>query len=847
MDQSPSNRNGPSSISTIIADSVKTLDGSSQSAHSEVQGDRFYLPRSSNPNGSSIISISPRNQLLVPSLSDGSRSQVLVPSHIETRDYGYVVSSDGRESSLPSPTESQDNQCLVPVTVDPLPRVTRHGDGDNCDDHKSPMQIESARGPSSSLGARLLDGEHNEEDFDDTEVNFEKDRQLSERPCGNRYYSCNCNELLGDFCGPRDPAYHRRGPCGQCSDFQFHSEWNSPWQPSRDRWGWRRENRETVVTGVGAGLSNLGNTCFINAILQCFTHTVSFVKALNSCNHLVPCQRGIEGFCAVCTLHEHIEASLASSGKIISPSKVVDNLNHISSCFYRYQQEDAHEFLQCLLDKLERCLNSNLNNETSSSENDNIVKCVFGGRLVSKLLCCNCGHFSDKYEPLIDLSLEIEDVKTLQDALESFTKVEKIEDSDTKFRCDNCKEEVSREKQLMLDQAPSVATLHLKRFKTDGSSVEKIGKHVEFPLYLDLKPYTNVSQESDDSQVNLKYHLYATVVHNGSSPTSGHYFCYVRSSPNTWHKLDDSMVIRVDEEVVLSDAAYILFYAREGTAWFSSLMESQKDCLDLSNTSPKSVLDSMDTECTAYPHLANIDDCKASATKSYVEGGSVTIMDVEGASAHSSNVTVLEADQINETGNAAEGLSAHVNEAGNGTEEFSAHISCGSRQSGLKLCCDKSRPGILANDVSVSLGAIGCHDGTLHKEKMDALPSIDGNNCGEGANRNERNGFHPLTPPRSKSPDVNFGGFSETRHHIRQDNLKLENSLNYNRSKRATNDERMEAVRLTRSMPSARKNKLLAAMNPQIDKKRRLRSSPCKQASLPGSRRKLNHRLAALH
>ncbi|KAF2308824.1 hypothetical protein GH714_021322 [Hevea brasiliensis] len=824
MDQSPSNRNGPSSISTIIADSVKTLDGSSQSAHSEVQGDRFYLPRSSNPNGSSIISISPRNQLLVPSLSDGSRSIPLVPNHIETRDYGYVVSSDGRESSLPSPTESQDNQCLVPATVDPRPRVTRHGDDDNFDDHKSTMQIESARGPSSSLGARLLDGEHNEEDFDDTEVNFEKDRQLSERPCGNRYYSCNCNELLGDFCGPHDPAYHRRGPCENGEDVPL---------------GFSLPVKETVVTGVGAGLSNLGNTCFINAILQCFTHTVSFVKALNSCNHLVPCQRGIEGFCAVCTLREHIEASLASSGKIISPSKVVDNLNH----------------------KLERCcLNSNLNNETSSSENDNIVKCVFGGRLVffffffflntvikCQLLCCNCGHFSDKYEPLIDLSLEIEDVKTLQDALESFTKVEKIEDSDTKFRCDNCKEEVSREKQLMLDQAPSVATLHLKRFKTDGSSVEKIGKHVEFPLYLDLKPYTNVSQESDDSQVNLKYQLYATVVHNGSLPTSGHYFCYVRSSPNTWHKLDDSMVIRVDEEVVLSDAAYILFYAREGTAWFSSLMESQKDCLDLSNTSPKSVLDSMDTECTAYPHLANIDDCKASATKSYVEGGSVTTLDVEGASAHSSNVTVLEADQINETGNAAEGLSAHVNEAGNGTEEFSAHISCGSRQSGLKLCCDKSRPGILANDVSVSLGAMGCHDGTLHKEKMDALPSIDGNNCGEGANRNERNGFHPLTPPRSKSPDMNFGGFSEARHHIRQDNLKLENSLNYNRSKRATNDERMEAVRLTRSMPSARKNKLLAAMNPQIDKKRRLRSSPCKQASLPGSRRKLNHRLAALH
>ncbi|KAL8099870.1 hypothetical protein AgCh_032211 [Apium graveolens] len=67
---------------------------------------------------------------------------------------------------------------------------------------------------------------------------------------------------------------------------------------------------------------------------------------------------------------------------------------------------------------------------------------VFGGRLVSKLKCCNCEHLSDTYEPSIDLSLEIKDVTTLQDALESFTKLKMIEDPDTKFICENCKEEV---------------------------------------------------------------------------------------------------------------------------------------------------------------------------------------------------------------------------------------------------------------------------------------------------------------------------------------------------------------------------------------------------------------------
>lgn len=96
--------------------------------------------------------------------------------------------------------------------------------------------------------------------------------------------------------------------------------------------------------------------------------------------------------------------------------------------------------------------------------------------------------------------MEIEDADTLPRALESFTKVENINDSETKFTCENCKEGVSVEKQLVVDQAPSVAAFHLKRFKTDGSHVEKIEKHVEFPLELDLKPYT--SDSDSDSNVS---------------------------------------------------------------------------------------------------------------------------------------------------------------------------------------------------------------------------------------------------------------------------------------------------------------------------------------------------------
>ncbi|XLU97369.1 hypothetical protein S245_011709, partial [Arachis hypogaea] len=66
------------------------------------------------------------------------------------------------------------------------------------------------------------------------------------------------------------------------------------------------------------------------------------------------------------------------------------------------------------------------------------------------------------------------------------------------------------------------------RFKSQGSTLGR-----------SFKPYT-ISHQNNN--VPLEYELYAVVVHIGFSSTSGHYFSFVRSAPDTWHKLDDSKV-----------------------------------------------------------------------------------------------------------------------------------------------------------------------------------------------------------------------------------------------------------------------------------------------------------------
>uniref|UniRef100_K3YZJ7 USP domain-containing protein n=1 Tax=Setaria italica TaxID=4555 RepID=K3YZJ7_SETIT len=275
----------------------------------------------------------------------------------------------------------------------------------------------------------------------------------------------------------------------------------------------------------------------------------------------------------------------------------MNQFEELSSDFRPGQQEDAHEFLRCLLDNLHKCtLDPMSKGKGSSFDEESIVKDIFGGQLKSQLSCCECGHSSETFEPFLDLSLEIDQVDHLVDAMESFTKVEQIGDSEDKLTCERCNAQVCKNKQLTLHRAPDVIAFHLKRFTTLDNSVEKIDKHVVYPSEVDLKPF----HSNPDTVGELKYDLYGVVEHSGL-PNYGHYVCSIRSSPSTWYLMNDSHVDSITDASALNKEAYILFYVRQGKfPWFSSLLEV-KDALhaeDARGASPVSVLENIDANCS---------------------------------------------------------------------------------------------------------------------------------------------------------------------------------------------------------------------------------------------------------
>eukprot|EP00271_Cylindrocystis_brebissonii_P003409 TRINITY_DN14360_c0_g1_i1.p1 TRINITY_DN14360_c0_g1~~TRINITY_DN14360_c0_g1_i1.p1 ORF type:complete len:1345 (+),score=319.84 TRINITY_DN14360_c0_g1_i1:42-4037(+) len=324
------------------------------------------------------------------------------------------------------------------------------------------------------------------------------------------------------------------------------------------------------VRGIGAGLSNMGNTCFLNSVLQCLTYTPPLVHFLLQTSQVhTPCALGT--FCALCELRKHVARALEAPRGVVGPTALVRGMRSISRSFRVGRQEDAHEYMRHLLEAVHlACLPPAVaKNPSAAAKANSFVQRCFGGMLRSQVKCTVCSFCSNTYDPFLDLSADIHKAASVQKALQNFTAAEVL-DGQNQYRCSHCKKKVRALKRLTIHVAPPVLTLQLKRFSAVSGA--KIDRLVRFDPLLDLAPFVSKEQPQPQQQQIEKelpvgagpflYSLYGVLVHAGFSTHSGHYYCFVRTAANLWHAMDDSRVQQVSEETVLSQKAYILFYIR---------------------------------------------------------------------------------------------------------------------------------------------------------------------------------------------------------------------------------------------------------------------------------------------
>ncbi|KAM4631981.1 ubiquitin carboxyl-terminal hydrolase 42 [Discoglossus pictus] len=303
---------------------------------------------------------------------------------------------------------------------------------------------------------------------------------------------------------------------------------------------------------IGAGLQNCGNTCYMNASLQCLTYTAPLANYMLSREHSKACQE--TGFCMMCILQSHITEVLSNSGGIVRPIAIVKDIQKIAKHFRPGGQEDAHEFLRYAIDALQKCCLKGNNSVNRYTQGTTFIHQVFGGYLRSRVKCLNCKAVSDTYDQYLDITLEIKMAHSVNKALEQFVKPEYLE-GDNAYNCSKCKRKVNASKRFTIHRCSNILTLSLKRFANISGG--KLTKDVRYPEYLDIRPYT-----SKPNGEPIMYTLYAVLVHTGYNCHSGHYFSYVRGCNNRWHLMNDTHVAGTEIGTVLNQEAYLLFYIR---------------------------------------------------------------------------------------------------------------------------------------------------------------------------------------------------------------------------------------------------------------------------------------------
>ncbi|XP_021708368.1 serine-rich adhesin for platelets isoform X1 [Aedes aegypti] len=346
------------------------------------------------------------------------------------------------------------------------------------------------------------------------------------------------------------------------------------------------DSHETTRTGSSrkeglCGLWNIGNTCFMNSIIQCLSHTRELTNFLRQQSTT---ERGTSKDHKILAEYTKLIKDMWSgTTRSVNPSELKYAFSSKHRMYSGSAQQDAQEFLRFFIDSLHCALNESvkrepINRAIEDDDMDNRVKAtmmwdwysrvensmiknLFVGLLRSTLKCTYCNGASVTFDPFWDLSLPLPSTNSrckLENCMDMFVK-EEVMDGIDQPTCSRCKARRKCTKSLTIERFPKYLVIHLKRFSETRWS-NKLTNVVEFPTgerELNLQPYA-----SEDHSGPVNYSLYGISNHMGS--TAGGHYVAVCKHPVTkeWNEFNDNFVSETSERSLVTSSAYVLFYER---------------------------------------------------------------------------------------------------------------------------------------------------------------------------------------------------------------------------------------------------------------------------------------------
>lgn len=332
------------------------------------------------------------------------------------------------------------------------------------------------------------------------------------------------------------------------------------------------------------GLTNNGNTCFINSCIQILSHTYELNMFLDNQSYKKKINKKFES--TLLLEWDSLRQMMWSENCTISPGKFIKTIQKLSQIkgvdiFSGYSQNDLPEFLLFIIDcfhtALSREVNISISGIPENSTDELAVQCfnmikrmyskeyseiwnMFYGIHVSQIISLDTNEvLSSSPEPYFIINLAIPSnnkTPTLLDCFDLYVEGEILEGENAWFNeATGMKQNVK--KSISYWSMPNILVIDLKRINIYNHN-NKNQILVDFPLTnLDLSKYVIGYKKH-----NCIYDLYGICNHMGGT-MGGHYTSFVKNANGKWYHFNDTHVSEISEDRIITHMAYCFFYRKK--------------------------------------------------------------------------------------------------------------------------------------------------------------------------------------------------------------------------------------------------------------------------------------------